>query len=192
MISLKAFSPVLANALGLTPAAMYERQRALVRANVLPTPAGRGRGNGLPATPEHVAAVLIAALATDNLSEMDDRVERLANAPFDARIAESCLLTGKRTFKRALAAILAADVLPRGVSVSVSRADLTATIYYYRGRRKSLEASMFGEGGWPSLQPRMEVVANLPSQVIRSIWSALRSPSEEILQADAVFKGLRS
>ena len=69
MMSLKAFAPVLASILGTTPAAVYERQRALVRAKVLPTPAGRGRGNGLPATAENVALMLMAIMATDNLSE---------------------------------------------------------------------------------------------------------------------------
>jgi hypothetical protein len=188
MISLKAFAPVLATSLGLTPAAMYERQRALVRANVLPTPIGRGRGNGLPATPENVATLLIAVLVTDNLSDTDDRVNALADAEFDPRLEKSCLLTGKPTFKEALAAILAADVLARDVHVSVSRSDLTATIYYCRGRRKYLEASRFGRDYWSLNPPRMEVVANLPSQVMRSIWAALRSPPKVILEADAVFK----
>jgi hypothetical protein len=190
MISLKALSPVLAASLGLTPAAMYERQRALVRANILPTPIGRGRGNGLPATPEHVAMLLIAVLATDNLSDIDDRVVDLANAEFDSRLEKSCLLTGKRTFKEALASILAADAMPRDVNISVSRADLAATIFYYRGRRKHLEASRFGRDDFK--RHRMEVVANLSSQVMRSIWTDLHSPSIYEPSLASTIKGQRS
>lgn len=181
MVSLKAFSPILADALGLTPAAMYERQRALVRANILPTPVGRGRGNGLPATPENVAILLIAVLVTDNLSEIDNRVSQLANAPFDSRLEKSCLLTGKLTFKQALAEILASDVLARDVHLDVSRSDLTARIFFYRGKRRNLELSNFGRDR-PGPR-RIEVVANLPSQVIRSIWSALHSPLEEVVRS---------
>lgn len=178
MISLKAFAPILADALGLTPAAVYERQRALVRADILPTPTGRGRGNGLPATPEYVAILVIAALATDNLSEIDNRVSELANARFDARLEKACLLTGKLTFKDALTAILTADTMARDVSVAVSRLSLTASVFYYRGRRRHLDLSNFGREKFP--QPAgMEVEAKLSSKVMRSIWSALHPPLEQ-------------
>src|SRR6266478_7122708 len=82
MMSLKAFAPILASTLGTTPAAIYERQRALIRAGALPTPVGRGRGNGLPATAETAALMLMAFMVTDNLSDTDGRVQKLAEARF--------------------------------------------------------------------------------------------------------------
>jgi hypothetical protein len=78
-ISLKAYSDDLAEYLGLTPLAVYERQRTLVRLGVLPLE-GKGPNRGVRASPSAVAPVLIAALFADNLSEIDGRFVRLLNA----------------------------------------------------------------------------------------------------------------
>jgi hypothetical protein len=146
MMSLKAFAPLLAVRLSTTPAAMYERQRALIRARVLPPPIGRGRGNGLPATAETVALMIIAVMATDNLSDTDDRVLKLAEAKFDASYREGgCMLTGAPNFKTALAAILRTTELAASVrSISVSRNQLSAEIFFERGARRGKGISRFG------------------------------------------------
>jgi hypothetical protein len=78
-ISLKGYSVELADYLGITPLAVYERQRTLVRLGILPLE-GKGPNRGVRATPSAVAPVLIAALFADNLSEIDDRLVRLLNA----------------------------------------------------------------------------------------------------------------
>src|SRR5436309_201724 len=108
MSSLKAFLPILSGFVGLSPDALYERQRALVRLHLLPKPTTRGRNGGVPATPDAVAMMLIAVLATDNLSDMDDRIEMLANrkaiGPFDGKHPGVCPFTRKRNFHEALAA----------------------------------------------------------------------------------------
>src|SRR3954453_20039532 len=104
MISLKAFGPVLAETLGTPPAAIYERQRALVRLGLLPAPVGRGRGNGVPASATTVAMIIIAMLVTDNLSETDDRVRTVAEFQFVRSRrgpGRKCPLTGRRNFKSA-------------------------------------------------------------------------------------------
>lgn len=71
MASLKSLIPKLALALGMTPAAIYERQRALVRAGLIQQRPGHGPGSGVLATPQSVAMLLIAILATDSLSETE-------------------------------------------------------------------------------------------------------------------------
>jgi hypothetical protein len=78
-IGLKAYCAVMADYLGITPLATYERQRTLVRLGVLPD-TGPGRNKGVRATPGTVAPLLIAGLFVDNLSELDDRLVRLLNA----------------------------------------------------------------------------------------------------------------
>jgi hypothetical protein len=79
-ISLKAYSIEMAGYLGLSPLAVYERQRALARLGVLPTIEGRGPKSGVRATPESVAPLLVAALYADSLSDIDNRLLRLLNA----------------------------------------------------------------------------------------------------------------
>ena len=78
-ISLKGYSGILSEYLGLTPLAVYERQRALVRLGLLPE-AGRGLNSGVRATPVTTTPLLVTALVTDNLSDVDERVKRLLNA----------------------------------------------------------------------------------------------------------------
>jgi hypothetical protein len=183
MISLKAFTPMLAGALGMTPAAMYERQRALIRANVLPAPVGRGRGHGLPANAETVAWMIIAAMVTDNLSDTDDRVQKLANANFREvvrRERTGCGLTRKRIFRDALVAILNSDELAAAVfKVRVARYDLTASIHFEFGTRGSIRSSSFGgERNW---SPKHLVVeSSLSGEVLRTVGKSLRANQSRV------------
>jgi hypothetical protein len=177
MMSLKAFAPVLASALGTTPAAIYERQRALIRAKLLPAPIGRGRGNGLPATAQTVAMILIAIMVTDNLSDTDDRVRTLADAEVDVRAQKNgCRLTKAPTFKAALATILASEELAASVrSINVSRSDLHGTIYFVRGINRAHGRSRFGqEAPFPN---NLEASARILGRVVQTISKELR-PSE--------------
>jgi len=185
MVSLKSFAPVLASNLGMTPAAIYERQRALIRANVLPAPIGRGRGNGLSATAETVALMVIAVMATGNLSDTDKRVktlagarsvEKLAGAQFDDwRHKTGCALTRARDFRAALVAILESEQLAGAVrSVSVSRNNLAATIYFQRGRRRHIEVSNFGEQS-EAIATGLKVKAEISGDVLEAIGVALRT-----------------
>ena len=78
MSSLKGYIPTLARILGTTPAALYERQRALVRAGLLVQSEGRGPGSGVSATAKAIGLLLISVLATDRLSEVEERTHALA------------------------------------------------------------------------------------------------------------------
>jgi hypothetical protein len=80
MAGLKSFFPLLSPFVSVTPLALYERQRALVNLGVIKSAGGRGPGSGVPLTAENVAAILISLLASDSLSEVDQRVVDLCNA----------------------------------------------------------------------------------------------------------------
>jgi hypothetical protein len=81
MAGLKSFLHQAAPILGVSPAALYERQRALINLGVLKTVAGRGPGSGVPFTAENFAAVLISLLAADSLSKVGSHVADLCTAP---------------------------------------------------------------------------------------------------------------
>ena len=81
MAGLKSFLYGVAPILRVSPAALYERQRALVNIGVLETTTGRGPGSGVPFTAENVAAILISLLAADSLSKVDKCVADLCGAP---------------------------------------------------------------------------------------------------------------
>ena len=129
MSSLKALAPELANWLGMTPSAIYERQRALVEIRVMSSGSGRGPGSGVRATPANTALLLTAVLATDSLWEAGQRVLLISAAA--PRGHRRCKLTGKSTFIEALTHILALPSLARELSeVRVSRSEIHARIEY--------------------------------------------------------------
>lgn len=182
MISLKAFAPVLASTLGTTPAAIYERQRALVRQGLLPAPTGRGRGNGIPATAETVAMILIALMVTDNLSDTDNRVQKVAEAQVYGRIPRRlkghkvrCGLTGSRDFRSALIAVLRMTEFPRCLWLSVSRSYFCSKIFYVRGE-DVVHVSEFGD--WSGTDSNLVVEAHLRDGVLETIGRALRSGAD--------------
>jgi DNA-binding IscR family transcriptional regulator len=111
-LSLKGLIPVVAKAVDMTAAALYERQRALVRAGLLQSEAGRGPGSGVRATPDSVALLLIALLATGSLSETEAQTKLMAKLKSETKY---CPVTGKKTFATALAAILASEKMAKQV-----------------------------------------------------------------------------
>ena len=141
MASLTSFLPKLVPHFGMTTAAIYERQRALVRLGLLPKPRGRGRGAGALATPETAALICISILATDNLSEMDERITTLASAPIQTHYKRKyCRLTGASAFKNALSAIMSdVNLAQRVSSVHVSRKELEATVHWVKKGRAEFD-----------------------------------------------------
>ena len=132
MISLKAFLPTLAAAFEMSPAALYERQRALVRIGLLPAPSTRGRNSGgATATPDSVGMMLIAVLATDNLSEMDDRIASFADKEaFEPATGKAtrCRFTKEKTLRRALAAVLADSKIAATLNIELARKAMTVRL----------------------------------------------------------------
>ena len=105
MPSLTSILPAIAPVLELTPQALYERQRALIRLGLLAAPEGRGKV-GAVASPDTVALLIVATMVTDNLSDTDDRVRRLSSAPFVDGKKDRCAFSGAIMFKEALSFVL--------------------------------------------------------------------------------------
>ncbi|BBZ96185.1 hypothetical protein BRDID11004_29080 [Bradyrhizobium diazoefficiens] len=172
MISLKSYLPVLADYLDLTPDALYERQRVLVRSGALKAVAGRGPGSGIRAMPATVTQLLIATLATDSLAETEDKTSTLGKGAAEHGL---CPLTGANDFAGALELILSSVALAKKVSsIDVARSNLKATIYYTeRGRRYS-QLSVFGKRPVLRGLHRRSVEAHLPGQAVKEICDNLQ------------------
>src|SRR6478735_5184403 len=85
MSSLKSFLYGVAPIIGMSPVALYERQRALVKLGLLTVTPGRGPGSGVALSADSVAVMVICLLAAESLGDVDQRVADLCNAlPADA------------------------------------------------------------------------------------------------------------
>ena len=167
MSSLKSYTEErLAKLLETTSAALYERQRALVRAGLLDQSEGKGPGSGVRATPSALALLLIAAMATDNLSNVELRVREIANTKADRG---TCGLTGKRSFQSALVAILDSEELAsRVVEIGISRTSPSAQIHYrWPGRKRISTTSEFSTSA--SSTPVLRVMASVDGRGIQTI-----------------------
>jgi hypothetical protein len=174
MASLKVYTGPLAWHLGMTPAALYERQRALVRAGLLDAGEGRGPGSGVRTTAGSVALLLISALVSDSLTQADIWSGVIAAAaPLGG---DRCLLTGTRSFQDALASILtSAAQSARVIEVSVSRTAARAKIVYRDGR-----STKVSEFIGPNLnEPGLSVVATLASDPMKTIAADVRKMVQE-------------
>src|SRR5262245_36886471 len=77
---MKSYSVELADYLGITPLAVYERQRVVGLVGVVDSPEGRApRRAGRP-PPSALGGLLVRALFADNRREIDYRVGRLWSA----------------------------------------------------------------------------------------------------------------
>lgn len=129
MSSLKSFLYAISPLLGVSFAALYERQRALVKLELLSVEPGRGPGSGVPLSADNVAAMIICVLATDGLSEVDQRVIELCKATPNIHTAMERMVwtkSGKPTFRSEVARLLAGEPLQSG-----------STPRHYRGIRVS-------------------------------------------------------
>jgi DNA-binding IscR family transcriptional regulator len=151
---------------GLSEAAVYERQRALVRAGLLKTERGRGPGSGVRGTPESMTLLLISLLATGNLSDAGLSTRIFANLKNKDGF---CPLTGKRTFAEAVTAILASkELAQRIIAINVSQEIRESEIAYRDpSKRGSIpsSSSKFGLAGQPE-EPGLSLSANLSGYVV--------------------------
>jgi hypothetical protein len=172
MMSLKAFLPQLSEIFGTTPAALYERQRALVRLGVLTPLDGRGPGSGVKLSAGNVAALIIALAVTDNLSDTDERVQNLCDAV--PLFKPLCPFTKATTFHGALSAILSSVEKAKSLSsVHVDRADLSAMIQYKPTHRKTLHSSFAWKRKTPLVWPAIITNAAISDRAIKLAGRAL-------------------
>jgi DNA-binding IscR family transcriptional regulator len=170
MASLKSLIPALAKSLEMTPSALYERQRALVRAGLLKAKPGRGRGSGVEATPQSVAMLLIAILATDNLSETERMTKLIAGLKAEHG---TCELTGQKTFASVLAALLASEHYVH--KVEVLRGEQRARIDIHEaGRSEDYDRSTYFHGKKFKPVVPVAVSAELHAYLLSPIVKTLR------------------
>ncbi|WP_334381731.1 MULTISPECIES: hypothetical protein [unclassified Bradyrhizobium] len=119
MSSLKTYLHGIAPIIGLTPGALYERQRSLVKLGLLTPAPGRGPGSGVLLTPENAAAVIISALAAEGLSDVDARVVALCEARYGGTLSRGVHrahwgAAGKPTFRSEVASVLSGQNIRSG------------------------------------------------------------------------------
>lgn len=180
MRSLKSLIPKFASSLGTTPATIYERQRALVRAGLLHARPGRGPGSGVPADAKSVAILLISLLATSALAEAEVQTKSLANLK---SATGKCPVTGKRTFVAALTATLSSEeFLRRALYISARRsgAGAMASIVFLKDPideisfPPNLEDRRTSEFGDDLYKFYTENFAHLTLEATINIWGTLR------------------
>lgn len=140
MSSLKGYTIALARILETSPAALYERQRALVRAGLLDLGDGRGPGSGVRSSAASVALLLVAVLAADGLSEVAERTALAAKLP----IKDRGPFGRAKNFEQALSYILAATGRSGEIDrITVSRTGKWAEIVYMERESASGEYEFF-------------------------------------------------
>lgn len=172
MASLKGYIPGLARLIGTSPDALYERQRALVRAGLLAPNEGRGPGSGVRATAPSVAMLVLSVLAAERLVDTETRTRALAKAqPQRGR----CPYTGMPNFLDAFAAILVGTGKAAGVTeIVVSRTANRAIIRYYDRRvGHELKAVEFGDASMK--EPGISGSATLNHALLQQISADVAS-----------------
>ena len=154
MSSLKSFLMTFGAAVGFTPAALYERQRALVRHGVLKPLAGRGPGSGVELNSHSVATLLVACAASPSLSDLDESIADYCNAP---SIDGQCPLTGKKTFVETVQAILEQKALMERVRYIEVTYDFPEAFFDFSGRPGTMPSSVFR---WEKDRPHRGIESN--------------------------------
>jgi hypothetical protein len=167
MPSLKTYTAKLAKLLGTTPAVMYERQRALVKAGLLINERGRGPGSGVKATGESVATLLVAAISANNLSETAERMLDIA--------ATKSTKPNRAFFLDTVVDLLKSKERAGNVHlITISRSSAEASITY--GRNKLHHVHFFTQGS--RRKPLVRIIAEIDGDVVREIASDLANMAD--------------
>lgn len=170
MIGLKTYLPALASHLATTADALYERQRKLVKSGVMVGSTGRGPGSGVRVSPNTVSLMIIAMMATDELTDLENSVQKLALQKSDS---SRCPLTGASNFGDALAFIISNEALASSViSISVVRSQRFAEVTFQKRGSSRYDGSSFGRPKASIRVPtryHLEIEAKLPRQSIVAI-----------------------
>ncbi|MGX9426946.1 MULTISPECIES: hypothetical protein [Bradyrhizobium] len=167
MISLKSYCGFLSVIIGLTPDALYERQRVLVRAGALSNAvAGKGPGSGIRATPGNVSKLLLSVLASDTLSEIPTRTRELAGLK---SVAGKCPITSEARFQKAFENLLSNRTQAESVlRIDVKRMSGTAQIMFKRSDAQVV-ASKFGADTERHTGMALQITATIPGWGIEAI-----------------------
>jgi len=201
---LKTYLPRLAEIVGSTPAALYERQRALTRLGLLIPQAGRGPGSGIKLSADSVAVMVISLMATENLSDVDERMVRLCNARvltgaevvkrFRVQLQKeddqtvigtgTCAVTGARTFRQAIKALFADPSFSRegdrSIDLSVEQYRRATISFFERaGKGRSTTFEVASKRSGLALIVRQTLAGSDLVRIIADDLSALLPPNPE-------------
>ena len=167
--SLKGYIPALARHLGISPAALYERQRALVRAGLLDMSEGRGPGSGVLADSHAIGLLLTAVLATGSLTDTEARVRAIAGAQPVGDQARNFLgsITLATTFLEILEESMSYKQQASLVNeITVSRTAAAAEIIF---RDNDGELIVISFAGPDANEPELRVAATLAREPFQEI-----------------------
>jgi hypothetical protein len=141
MIGLKTYLSTLSPLLGQSEEMLYERQRALVRQGLLDSVGGRGPGSGVRADESALSPFLISLLAHDILAH-SSVAELFCDMKNDAG---KCPITGAKTFREGLEAVLGHEALAERTSgVMLHRNHPGRGYLHFVGRNNRFISSAFG------------------------------------------------
>jgi hypothetical protein len=171
--SLKGYIPYLSQRLGISPAALYERQRALVRAGLLDMSKGRGPGTGVVADARAIAILVTAVLATGSLTDTETRVRAIASARREPAEDNAVLdfidsATLPTTFLQNIEYLMFHPIGRRVTEITVSRTAAVAQIVFRDNNDKLIVISFAGPG---ANEPGLRVAATLAAKPFREIAS---------------------
>jgi hypothetical protein len=179
MQSLRAYCATLARLVESTSAAIYERQRLLVRAGLIDLE-GRGPGGGTKATPDNVALLLVGLLAVDTLADAERTVRAIARAKPMAGPREHILEA--RTFASGVSMILSdAELAAHTAKISVSRSSHHASIEFFGPVAKVPKGNwtlFYAHTGRPP--PHYRIEARVDGVILRVIATHLAAMRAEM------------
>jgi hypothetical protein len=198
---LKAFLPTLARLLGDQSAiALYERQKMLVIEGVLHPVPGRGPGSGVRATPETIAMLLIALLASGSSGPRVRGLAEAITAPPGAP-PKPCGLTDATRFVDALARVLSDEALAARVSqIYVTASHRYATVRYgdeplpvatlvlppphLPPDGPKLRSSTFVDPNRPDPAPAISTDSSIENRTIRALAAAVKDMTASNAQGE--------
>ncbi|MBR1212053.1 hypothetical protein [Bradyrhizobium sp. JYMT SZCCT0180] len=171
--------PRFSEIVGITPAALYERQRALMRLGLLVAGAGRGPGSGVKLSADSLAVMIISVLATESLSDIDKRMLRLCNArPSEG---EKCAVTGAGTLRQAVATLLADPSFSREgermLFCGVEDYRKAQIDYFERGSNVRFTVFALKERSWPRITRSGRIDSGLIRVMVDDLVAVLPAKS---------------
>lgn len=172
MNSLKAYTLTLARHLGMSPNALYERQRELVRHGLLDVGRKRGPGGGVRTTQESIALLTLSAMASESLVDTARKTKAVA----DAQIIEttSGTFVGYRTLLQAFSRVLVQQSLASKATLTISRTAPRATLVLRGSHSPFRPEEMFAFGEIAEETAGISVVAILSNTTLKAIARDVR------------------
>jgi hypothetical protein len=171
MMSLKSFIPDMSKALQLSPHALYERQRVLVRSGLLPNIEGRGPGSGVRLSIDAVGTLLISMLATDDLSAAAEPTRRLAELKRvrpDVRVKPTSLGAAQSFRTVILKALSKPEICSKIHMINVDRTNLQVQISLYDN-----SFAEFGQSRGPWHNHRLWIASHISGGNLQKIGSLI-------------------